>query len=469
MLGQRINNYEILSQIGEGGMGTVYLARHPYIDRKAAIKVLRPSLAKDATLVQRFFNEARAANAIRHPNIIDIIDVGLTAEGGTPYLMMEFLEGENLSVRIKRMGKIRVGDAVEFAYQTASALSAAHSKGIIHRDLKPENLYLVPDPSVPGREVVKVLDFGIAKLRGDLQGDSVKTQTGALMGTPPYMSPEQCRGISDQIDHRTDIYALGIIMYEMLCGAPPFVGEGFGEILVMHLTRAVEPPRARNPGIPEHLEAVILRALAKDANQRFGSMTELQAALATGPARTVSMNPGAALYMTPAAVDVVPTGVPAPTHESARAIAPADAPESILPRQTTTFSSSTREVADDAGFESVPVQSRRGLLYAAAVVVIVGGGAAFGLLRTPGGGGVSSNPASHTTAAGASAKPAPLPPPALPTNSALLAPAAAPRGTAADAGTAAVAPSHTPPAPGAKKRTAKSPPKIEETYKAEKL
>jgi serine/threonine protein kinase len=281
VIGQRINNYEIVELIGEGGMGSVYMARHPFIDRKVAIKVLRASLANDPSVVHRFFNEAKAASAIHHPNIIEILDVGLLPDNRTPYLMMELLEGENVSKRIKR-GLLTASEAVDIALQTASAVSAAHAQGIVHRDLKPENLFLARD-SRTGKQLLKVLDFGIAKLRGPLSGDGVKTQTGALMGTPPYMSPEQCRGISGEVDHRTDIYALGIILYEMLCGTPPFVGEGFGDVLVQHLTRAPEPPRTRNPTIPRPLERVILRALAKSIAHRFSTMAEMQLALEGKP------------------------------------------------------------------------------------------------------------------------------------------------------------------------------------------
>src|SRR4029078_9706527 len=150
------------------------------------------------------------------------------------------------------------------------------AQGIIHRDLKPENLFLVRDPRT-GKEEVKVLDFGIAKLHGTAagSGDGVRTQTGALMGTPPYMSPEQCRGISGEGDHRTDVYALGIILSDVLCGSPPLLGEGCGDVLVQHLTRAPEPPRSRNPIIPGSLERVIMRALDKTTAQRYSTMTHM--------------------------------------------------------------------------------------------------------------------------------------------------------------------------------------------------
>src|SRR5262249_49394523 len=157
-----------VSLLGEGGMGAVYLARHPFIGRYAAIKVLRAPLAENRTLVTRFVNEARAANAIQHPNIIDIIDVGTLPGSEVPYLMMEYLQGETLAKRIERRGRLPAVEAAEIGYQTASAVGAAHTVGIVHRDLKPDNLFLVPDPETPGRDRVKVLDFGIAKLRSDV-------------------------------------------------------------------------------------------------------------------------------------------------------------------------------------------------------------------------------------------------------------------------------------------------------------
>ncbi len=218
-------------------MGAVYLAEHPGIGRRVAVKVLHKNYTRDENLLGRFLNEARAANAIRHPNIIEILDSGKQADG-TPFLVMELLEGESLAARIRSRGAMPIPTALEFAYQTASALGAAHKKGIVHRDLKPDNLFVVPDPHDPDRERVKVLDFGIAKLQQS-PADSVKTRTGTLMGTPIYMSPEQCRG-TKAVDHRSDIYSLGIILYEMLLGLPPFVSEGFGELVNMHLN--VQPP-----------------------------------------------------------------------------------------------------------------------------------------------------------------------------------------------------------------------------------
>jgi serine/threonine protein kinase len=288
VIGQTVGNYRITHLLGEGGMGAVYLAEHPGIGRKAAVKVLHPALSTNADIAARFFNEARAANAIHHPGIVEVLDFG-TLPTGVSYIVMELLEGESLAARMRRGGPLPMASAIELATQAAAALGAAHRQGIVHRDLKPDNLHIVPDPRNPGREMIKVLDFGIAKLAGPA-GDpgSVKTRTGAIMGTPVYMSPEQCRG-TKEVDHRTDVYALGVILYEMLCGAPPFVSQGQGELIHLHISEPPPPPRSKNPAIPERLEALVLRALVKDPAHRFQTMEQLVRALeggtlpATGP------------------------------------------------------------------------------------------------------------------------------------------------------------------------------------------
>ncbi len=276
MIGQQFGNYRAISLLGEGGMGAVYLAEHPAIGRRVAVKVLHKNYIRDENLLTRFLNEARAANAIRHPNIIEILDSGTIADG-TPFLVMELLEGESLGTRIRRVGALPLQTAVEFCFQTASALGAAHEKGIVHRDLKPDNLFVIPDTHDPERERIKVLDFGIAKLQQSAN-DSVKTRTGTLMGTPIYMSPEQCRG-TKTVDHRSDIYSLGVIFFEMMVGQPPFVSEGFGELVNMHLNVAPPAPSSQNANVSPQLDAIVLKMLAKNPDERYADMGELQTAL----------------------------------------------------------------------------------------------------------------------------------------------------------------------------------------------
>jgi eukaryotic-like serine/threonine-protein kinase len=288
VIGERYGNYQAISLLGEGGMGAVYLAEHPGIGRKVAIKVLRSELDHDPQLLSRFLNEARAANAIRHPNIIEVLDSG-TTERGASYLVMELLEGEALSSRIRRLSRLDERSAVEIAMQTAAGLGAAHAKGIIHRDLKPDNLFIIPEESDASRERVKILDFGIAKLHV-MSGDSLKTRTGTLMGTPVYMSPEQCLG-TKEIDHRSDVYSLGIILYEMLAGRPPFLSEGFGELLSMHLQDKPAPLRSYAPQVSPEVEFAILRMLAKKPEERYQSMADVRAALAAAAGLPAPITP----------------------------------------------------------------------------------------------------------------------------------------------------------------------------------
>jgi len=333
-------------------MGAVYLAEHPSIGRQVAIKVLRSELGHDEQALARFINEARAANSIRHPNIIEILDSGVT-ENGISYLVMELLRGESLTSRIKRMGKLSAQDAVTLVIQTASALGAAHAKGIVHRDLKPDNLFVVPNDAMPGTEHIKVLDFGIAKLQNTAPGGFVKTRTGALMGTPIYMSPEQCLG-TKEIDWRSDIYSLGAILYELLTGRPPFVSEGFGALLNMHLNQAPTPLREIEPAIPPGLELAVLKMLAKKPEDRFQSMAEVQSALAAA----VGVTP-APYALSQSAVDV---------QKALQATVSATAiPE--LARSQTTLSNTAGERLAAAG-TTVRTRSTRWLIVAGVGAVV---------------------------------------------------------------------------------------------------
>ncbi|MSP16390.1 MAG: serine/threonine protein kinase, partial [Myxococcales bacterium] len=278
LVGATIGNYEIVDKLGEGGMGTVYLARHPQIGKRVAVKVLHEEFSANEDVVTRFFNEAKAVNEIGHPNIVDVIDFGVVEQERGPglvYFIMEYLEGESLATTIGREGALAPDRAVRIARQVAAALAASHAKGIVHRDLKPDNIVMVRRAGTD--ETAKVLDFGIAKLTGGQSG-SQRTRTGIVMGTPAYMSPEQCEGKAD-LDHRADVYALGVVLYEMLTGKPPFVGTGYGEVLLQHLTRQPAPITTRRSGVSIHLDAVVNHALRKDPQARFASMEAFDKAL----------------------------------------------------------------------------------------------------------------------------------------------------------------------------------------------
>ncbi len=279
LIGATIGNYEIRIKVGEGGMGAVYMAEHPQIGKRVALKVLHAEFSSKEDVVKRFFQEAKAVNDVRHPNVVDIVDYGWipNKQGqNTVYFIMEFLDGPSLSDVIQNQAPLAPERALAIGLQIADALGACHKSGVVHRDLKPENIILIPR----GREqdFVKVLDFGIAKLTGD-QKVSVRTRTGLLMGTPAYMSPEQCEG-SNNVDHRTDIYALGILLYEMLTGQVPFTGETYGQILLQHLTQVPTPLSMVRGVIPPHVEAVVLRALEKNPDARYQTMEDLVEALA---------------------------------------------------------------------------------------------------------------------------------------------------------------------------------------------
>jgi tRNA A-37 threonylcarbamoyl transferase component Bud32/tetratricopeptide (TPR) repeat protein len=277
MEGRRFGRYRITSKLAEGGMGAVYLATHELMGREVVIKVLLPEMSTQRDIVQRFFNEARTTANLEHPGIVAIFDLEY-ADDGRAYIVMERLRGENLHERLRRVGRLSVEQSVEVTRQLASAIGAAHAQGIVHRDLKPGNIFLIPDRETPGRERVKVLDFGVAKLA--LHQSSLVTHQGTIFGTPPYMAPEQCVDAA-AVDHRADLYALGCILYECLCGRPPFVG-GTIEVLAAQLRDVPEPPRRRNPEVPPWLDSLVMRLLEKASDSRIQSCTALLEALDAG-------------------------------------------------------------------------------------------------------------------------------------------------------------------------------------------
>ena len=264
--GAKIGEYVVDRKLAEGGMGSVYAGHHPVIGKRVAVKVLSAQCAHIPDLVRRFVEEARAVNKIGHPNIIDIFSFGTLADA-RPFFVMEFLEGANLAQRLEA-GDLTATETRRLLRQICGALEAAHRAGIVHRDLKPENIWV----AAPAHEdsFAKVLDFGIAKLLDNPAGKS--TQTGAAMGTPRYMAPEQCMG--RPVDHRADIYSLGVILYEIFAGIVPFRGESFGELIYQHMSEPPEPPSRHRPMDPE-LERIILSCLEKDPAKRPESAKEL--------------------------------------------------------------------------------------------------------------------------------------------------------------------------------------------------
>ncbi len=325
--GATIGSYVVRQEIGNGGMGTVYLAEHTMLGRRAAIKVLLPEMSANQEMVKRFFNEARAASAIKNPGIVEIYDFGYHTDGSA-YIVMELLEGESLSHRLRRFRALPVPQALTVARQIASALAPAHRAGIVHRDLKPDNIFLVPDSEAASGERTKILDFGIAKLSGEgLGGNTNLTAMQTVMGSPHYMSPEQCRGGSSVVDGRSDLYALGCILFECIAGRPPFLGETFVELMGAHLHVAPPPLTSIISALPFEVESMVMRMLAKSPAQRFQSAEELAAALNQGLGQlrahgSAPMPPGAAAMHLPPGMPMatpgsmarpVPTPMPMPS------------------------------------------------------------------------------------------------------------------------------------------------------------
>ncbi len=265
--------YRVVRMIGQGGMGTVYEARHARLaGRRFAVKVMHDELARKPELVTRFRREAETACVAAHPNVVQVFDVAET-ETGTPFIVAELLEGEDLGQRLARVKKLDLAVTVTIVRQLCAGLSAAHAQGVVHRDLKPDNLFLVGGDS----PMVKLLDFGIARVNDT--GAANRTRTGIIMGTPAYMAPEQAKGA--KVDARADIYSVGAILYRCLTGQEPFVAEDPAATLTAVLTREPQRPRSIAPEIPEAAELVIEHAMARDVEQRFATLAELDAALAT--------------------------------------------------------------------------------------------------------------------------------------------------------------------------------------------
>lgn len=433
IIGQTVGNYLVTQKLGEGGMGSVYLAEHPTIGKKVALKVLHAEFSTNPEVAERFFTEAKAVNAIGHPNIVDIVDYGVlqSGPGGRDrlvYFIMEYLHGPALANVIRTESPLAPERALTIALQVADALAASHKTQIVHRDLKPDNIILIRR----GREndFVKLLDFGIAKLTGSDGLSSHKTRTGLVLGTPAYMSPEQCEGRAT-VDHRTDVYALGVVLYEMLVGRVPFIGEGYGEILVQHLTQQPVPPSQYRMMSP-HVEQVVLKALEKRVEMRYPTMDEFIRAMSDpvgyveshggvtgflGKVLTPSMAPLPAMRLTPPPMTPVP-GLMSP--------APGTLNSGMTGGPTpTTLSSAAGQVA--------PARSKTPFIIAAGLVVALTGAGVFMVLNKKsstaadqpetgsGSGQVIADNDSAGSAAGSAVVPTP-PPPVTPDAAVAVAP-----------------------------------------------
>ena len=364
-IGDAVGNFRIIAQLGSGGMGEVFLAEQPNIDTKVAIKVLRREISRDMEHVQRFFNEARAVGKIKHAGIVKIFEGGFLPSGNA-FLMMEFLEGESLAARIRRVGQLSIASVCDLGRQIASVLAATHAVGITHRDLKPDNIFIVPDAELANGERVKILDFGIAKLTGTLASGP---RTVGTMGTPAYMAPEQW-GDSASVDWRADAYSLGCVLFEMVCGRPPFLGDSFADLCGKHLTVQPPAPTAIGVALPASLEQLILRLLAKDASARASSLADVGRELdAIGRSADAFPPPPARVAM---ASDVPPT---LHTHGSPPASSGAAPGSSGVPALGLQAGSPSTTLGGAAG-EVRPARRGRGVMLAGAALAIVGAGVA---------------------------------------------------------------------------------------------
>jgi serine/threonine protein kinase len=313
--------YRLMRPLGAGGMGSVWAARNELTDRDFAIKFLLPSLAQNKEALQRFFHEARACGQIKHPAVVDVYDMG-QAEDGSPYLVMELLEGEGFDQRLARAGAFRPGEGAAWLAFVARGLEEAHVRGLVHRDLKPGNIFFALDDR--GDVIPKVLDFGISKGMNDSAEDLFKTTTGAVLGSPAYMSPEQAKGEPD-IDGRADVWSLGVILYEALTGALPFDAPNYNALMLAIITRPHRPAHELAPGVPAEISEIIDGCLTKNRSQRIATARELAELL---EAAAASRQSGAFPGLGPK----IPTLMPGPSPYLMQSIPPPPGLPSMTPQ-----------------------------------------------------------------------------------------------------------------------------------------
>ncbi len=266
------DKYRIDSQLGEGGMAVVFGAHHLLLDKPIAVKILSPELPSVPQVVERFVTEARAAARVDSPHVARVMDVGMLVNG-LPYMVMERLDGCDLEELLRLEKRLEIGDAIDYVLQALQGLATAHTLGVVHRDLKPANIFLAQQTD--GTTIIKILDFGIAKLDTATR----VTRPGQAVGSPTYMSPEHIRN-SDHVDHRTDIWAMGVVLYELLTGRPPIEADGVGETFAAVLNKQAPSLRTHRPEIPEELDAAILKCLAHDPADRWPDVAQLARAIA---------------------------------------------------------------------------------------------------------------------------------------------------------------------------------------------
>jgi hypothetical protein len=314
LVGATVGSYRLTRLVGRGGMGLVYQGVQPAIGSRVAIKVLALEYVESMKAIQRFFDEARAVNLIRHESIVNVLDLAQLSDG-RPYMVMEYLEGQTLRAAMTSQ-RLPFPLAIGVMGEVLDALAAAHQRGIVHRDLKPDNVFVTPGGHA------KVLDFGIAKLRPDLKGDRAPTRTGVVLGTPHYLAPEQATG--GHVDARTDIYSLGVMLYEIMTGTRPFEAPSAFGLIRMHLSDPPAPPSTRRSGVPQELEEVALVALEKDPARRFPSAEAMKSSLFSAYTRS-GLGAG---EVGPAACQDVPLLAPSRISGSLR---PVLAPRAQLP------------------------------------------------------------------------------------------------------------------------------------------